>query len=105
MYKQINLYEFKNAFKSLRPDNFTYEGLVLLFDYLEGYEKDADESIELDVIALCCEFSEYAILEDALNDYGIDHEDEKAIIDFCDCYVRAGNVDYKNLKNGPILVQ
>jgi hypothetical protein len=46
--------EFCDYFRKIRPDNFSYEGLRVLFDYLE--EIDCD--FELDVIGLCCDFAE-----------------------------------------------
>jgi hypothetical protein len=54
---------FYDEFQSVRPDNFTYTGLKSLFDYLEQLESDCGEEIELDVIALCCDYSEYSIEE------------------------------------------
>lgn len=54
-----NVYQFRDAFKACgRGQQFTYDGLEVLFDYLEQYEADTGESVELDVIALCCEYSE-----------------------------------------------
>lgn len=35
---------------------------------------DDGENIELDVIAICCEYSEYADLEEFQADYGEDYE-------------------------------
>ena len=64
MKNTINLYDFTNAFRSLRPDNFSSDGLQALFNYIGDYETDTGEEVELDVIALCCEFTEYADLED-----------------------------------------
>jgi len=58
MKKTIVLCEFQNAFDAIRPDNFSYEGLEVLFEYLEDCERDTGEEYELDVIALCCDFSE-----------------------------------------------
>ena len=66
----INKYQFERAFKELRPDNFTCEGLNALYEYFEGYEEDTGEEIELDVIAICCEWSEYENLKEFQNDYG-----------------------------------
>lgn len=40
-----------------RGSHFTYEGKRALFDYLEDVAYD----YELDVVALCCDFSEYDI--------------------------------------------
>ena len=71
MKQTIGFYEFREAFRSLRPDNFSYEGMQALFDYLEQIEEDTGEEIELDVIALCCDYSE-ASWEEIARDYGID---------------------------------
>jgi hypothetical protein len=65
MKKTINFYDFTEAFKKAgRADQFTYSGLRAIFDYIEDYEDSADEEIELDVIAICCEYSEYENIED-----------------------------------------
>lgn len=58
MKQTINLFQFHEDFRSLRPDNFSYDGLSLLFDYFEQLEDDIGEQIELDVIAICCEWAE-----------------------------------------------
>ena len=59
IYETVNQADFISAFKSIRPENFSYEGLKALFNYLEGESEDCDSNIELDVIAICCEYSEY----------------------------------------------
>lgn len=71
MKTTVNLYEFRQAFQNIRPNNFSYEGLEVLFDYLEECENDLGEEYELDVIALCCDFSEDTPLSIAEN-YGIE---------------------------------
>lgn len=59
MYQTIGKCDFHDAFRNMgRKDNFSYEGLNALFDYLEGIEGDTGERIELDVIALCCDYKE-----------------------------------------------
>lgn len=59
MYQSINFSSFCDAFYHMgRKDQFTYAGKRALFDYLEQYEEDTGETVELDVIALCCEYSE-----------------------------------------------
>jgi hypothetical protein len=40
MKQTVHLEDFRNSFESLRPNNFSYEGLAALFDYLENYEND-----------------------------------------------------------------
>jgi hypothetical protein len=59
MKQSINLHQFRNAFKDMNRENqFSYEGLEVLFNHLEQYESDTGESVEFDVIGLCCEFVE-----------------------------------------------
>lgn len=71
MIQTINMYDFERAFKDMERDNhFSYEGLKALFEYLENYEDSCDTEIELDVIALCCDYREYNSLKDFQNDYG-----------------------------------
>jgi hypothetical protein len=41
-----------------RQEQFSYEGLGHLFDYLETIEQDSGLPMVLDVIALCCDFAE-----------------------------------------------
>jgi hypothetical protein len=44
--------QFRDAFRAAgRQDQFSYEALGLLFDYLEDVHPD----YELDVIGLCCD--------------------------------------------------
>lgn len=63
---------FKDAFVRMnRADNFSSAGLSALFEFLEDMEKDIGEEYELDVIALCCDFSEEHYSSIA-SDYGID---------------------------------
>lgn len=72
MKTTVNFSTFVDAFRYMnRMDNFSYEGLEALFDYLEQYEQDIGEEIELDVIALCCDYAESDVLTIA-QDYGID---------------------------------
>jgi hypothetical protein len=59
MKTTVSRYDFERAFVDAdRRDNFSYEGLNALFDYLEDYEEQTGEEIELDVIALCCDYAE-----------------------------------------------
>ena len=61
--------DFIDAFEKLRPSNFSYEGLESLYNYLTDYEQDTGTEIELDVVALCCEYSEYKDLEEYKQSY------------------------------------
>ena len=53
-----------------RGEQFSYVGLLALYDYLEQLGDDTGEEMELDVIALCCEYAEYDSLAEFREDYG-----------------------------------
>jgi hypothetical protein len=73
MYQQINFNDFERAFINMDRDNqFTYLGKKELFDWLECLEDG--KSVELDVIALCCEFTEYESIEEFQKDYGKEYK-------------------------------
>ena len=68
----LNVYQFREAFRACgRNDQFSYKGLECLFDYLEQYGEDTGEPFELDVVALCCDFSEEHY-KDIADNYRID---------------------------------
>jgi hypothetical protein len=77
MKQTITRYDFERAFVDAdRKENFSYEGLGLLFAYFEEIEESIGEEIELDVIAICCEYAEDTISGIAEN-YGLElPEDE-----------------------------
>jgi len=65
--------DFKDAFRSMgRQDQFSYDGLDRLFSYFEQMEEDTGEEIELDVIAICCEWAEYDDFDSFKKDTGHD---------------------------------
>ena len=80
MYMTINkASEFKDEFARFgRKDQFSYDALGLLYDYLE----DTNPDYCLDVIELCCEYAEDTA-ENIAQAYGADIEgmDEEAIED------------------------
>lgn len=60
--------QLRDAFlRANRSNQFSYDGLKALFDHLESMGED----LELDVIGLCCEYSEDD-LETVLKDHGLD---------------------------------
>ena len=66
----VDLSCFRQAFHDMdRDNNFSYEGLEALFDSLEEDEESTGEESELDVIALCCEYTEYEDIEEYNKDY------------------------------------
>ena len=71
MKQTISEHDFCDAFRIMkRLENFSYAGRKALFAYFEEYEEDSGEEVELDVIAICCDFSEYASIEEAATEHG-----------------------------------
>lgn len=63
---------FIDAFKqSSRKDQFSYEALEAIFDYLEEYSDSTGETVEFDIVGICCDWSEMTWQEVALS-YGVD---------------------------------
>lgn len=69
MIKHINFNEFCDSFSGTYKDNFSYEGKKTLFEYLEEIGKYTGNEIELDTIALFCEYTEYKDLKALQADY------------------------------------
>lgn len=53
----VEYVDFTNAFHQ-RGYGSQFNNLEWLFDYLEEYSDSTGEPVELDVIALCCEYTE-----------------------------------------------
>jgi len=59
MKTTVSINAFHQAFYDMgRVNQFSAAGRSILFDYLEQLGEDIGEEIELDVIALCCEYAE-----------------------------------------------
>ena len=84
MKETVTIYRFRDAFKQsdTYKNNFSYEGLYALFEYFEQLEDDIGEELELDVVAICCDYTEYDSLKDFKSDYSsYDIRAETDIID------------------------
>ena len=66
MKTTITYDEFANAFltSGSYSNKFSREGLSALFDYFEDLEDSTGEEIQFDMIAICCDFTEYENLSD-----------------------------------------
>ena len=91
MKETVTVYRFRDAFKQsdTYKNNFSYGGLHALFEYFEQLEDDIGEEIELDVVAICCDYTEYDNLNDFNADYNYQYtrdelEDETIVIDIPD---------------------
>ena len=72
--------EFVRRFLEIRPDNISREGLEALYDDLEELSEGMGEAIEFDPIAICCDYTEYDSIKEAIEDYpsveNFDHLDD-----------------------------
>jgi len=75
MKQTIGLAQFINAFQAMdREENFSSNGKKALFQYLEETERDTGEEMDLDVVALCCEYTEYDGVEEYADAYGLPYD-------------------------------
>lgn len=71
----LNKSSFIEAFThSSRKDQFSYEALGAIFEYMEEYSANTGEPIELDIVAICCEWAEEG-WEGIAKDYVVDLSD------------------------------
>jgi hypothetical protein len=64
MYIKINETQFVDHFRYIgRENQFSYNAKLALFEYLESLEAETGD-MKLDVIALCCEYSEFKNFEE-----------------------------------------
>ena len=75
MKQTITTHEFRTAFSDAERNNFSRSGLGELFSYFEDYEQNSGEEMELDVIAICCDYSEEPI-KDVLKNYKLESIEE-----------------------------
>jgi len=89
MKQTVNFSDFVDAFRAYdRYDQFGYQALMVIFEYLEELEESTGQELELDVIAICCDYATdnwEAIAENYSIDLnGLDDEEEKqeAVIEY-----------------------
>lgn len=67
----VDVYDMKERFVAMDRDYYTFEGLESLLDFYN----EIDENMELDVIAICCDCTEYGegaacSFDDLISEYG-----------------------------------
>lgn len=79
MKQTINEWDFLGAFKDWETykDNFSDNGLRALYEYLTQYEESTGKELELDVVSICCEFTEYSSAIEAVKEYNGAVEENK----------------------------
>ena len=71
MITTISKGDFIDTFKKSDnyKNNFTRDGLIALFDYIEELEVSLGEKIEFDMVGLCCDYTEYTTAWEAMEQY------------------------------------
>jgi hypothetical protein len=69
MKQTVYLEDFRKAFKDTRPNQFSHQGLNSLYDYFQNLEDDIGEELDLDVIAVCCDYCEYKDFQELKSNY------------------------------------
>lgn len=101
MKTTVTFSDFCDAFRDMdRDSQFSYAGKRALFDYFTQYEEDTGTDIELDVIAICCEYSEDC-WEDIACFYSIDIEEAQGDDDEIESIVRE-YLEYHSIIAGDI---
>lgn len=110
MIEQVTFNTFRDRFRQYdRLENFSYEGAEALFNYLEELEEDLGTPIELDVIALCCDYSEYDEKE-FIDAYGYllekeEGQDDETYLEALEDEVESNAPMFIRLDNGGYIVE
>lgn len=72
-----NGYQLQQLFEDCgRGDYFSYKGFDALYEYLEELSDSTGEPFQVDVIGLCCDFTEYSNWEEVYQDYAYSYNNE-----------------------------
>ena len=84
METTVNFSDFVDGFQKIgRGDQFSYDGLITLFNFLENFEEEYGEEIEFDPIGICSEFTETTVPE-FNSDYGTKFSSIEEIEEYLD---------------------
>lgn len=71
MKKTLNESQFIDEWRQWedRKDQFSYGALKALFAWYEEYEESTGEEMELDIVAICCDWAEYDTCEEYAREF------------------------------------
>lgn len=72
MKKTLTTYEIAHELFQDKNANWSYNGAFALAEYLDEYEESTGEELELDVVAIRCDFAQYDSLQEWASEYGLD---------------------------------
>lgn len=72
-----NSYQLEQLFRECgREDYFSCEGFNALYNYLEELSECTGEDFKIDVIALCCDLTEYESWKELYKEYAYSYNNE-----------------------------
>jgi len=74
MKKILSTHDIAHELSSNLSNGFTYNGAYALAEWLEQYEEETGEEIELDTVAIRCEWDEYESAWEAAAQYATPEE-------------------------------
>lgn len=82
MFQSVTFSAFCDSFRSLdRQDQFTYAGKRILFDYIEELEASTGTALELDVVALCCDYVE-STFDEVRQSYSLENMSDEDVAEY-----------------------
>lgn len=102
MIQTVTKSVFIDAFARIRPDNFTRDALSALYDHFE----EIDPNMDLDVVAICCDYSEYSSAAEAAQEMGWERssdEDEDQAEESAAEWL-TGRAELIRVENGSVVV-
>ena len=94
MKTTVNWYTFRDAVvRHDRLDQFGSDGWRAIFDYIEEYEQESGQEQEMDIIALCCDFTRYESLADFNAEMGEECETMQDVSDLTTLILINGDYD------------
>ena len=109
MVKRINTpYELYHEFRNADRDYYSMDG----YEFMLEYNDEIDDDVELDVVAFCCEWTEYDNYIEFIDDYGYllddtDLDDNYNLYDKVDALIEElyWKTVCRRLDNGNIMVR
>lgn len=83
IYIEVTLSRFRDEFNNLidRKGQFSYDALEVIYNDIMAIADCNGEPYELDVIAICCEYTEYDNYEELAEQYDLDPDGDPTELD------------------------
>jgi hypothetical protein len=85
MKKTLTTYDIANELHSDKSAGWSWAGALALAEYLEELDREIEQEMEFDAVAIRCDFSEYKNLQEWAKDYFCGEDNAKR--ELCDEYM------------------